>query len=238
MNANGLISFILIALLPLSGFADCKASDGFFKEGRRYFEREQYLLSSTQFKIASQFACSPNEKSEALFGYALSMNKLGERGEVLTSLEDIEATSSTVVKPRANLLKYLELGAQNTSQLSSDQLKRVKLWEERSFTLEHSKSPALAGVMSAVIPGAGQAYVGAWQSAAYSFLINALFLSAAIELQNKGLYATSLSAGVVFSVTYIGGIISSVQSAKTYNKNQTAPLESKMYQDLFPELNP
>lgn len=236
MNANGLISFLLMVLIPVAGWADCKEAANFFKEGRRYFERDQYLLSSMQFKTSSQFACTTNDKSEALFAYALAMNKLGEKSEVLSALEDLETVAPSETKIKTNLFKRLELGM--NTPLSADQQKRLKLWDERSLTPEHYKSPGLAGTMSAVLPGAGQAYVGSWQSAAYSFLINALFLSAAIELQNKGLYATSLSAGVVFSVTYVGGIISAVQSAQTYNRNQVAPLESKMYQDLFPELKP
>jgi hypothetical protein len=236
MNANGLISFLLLLFVPLVSFADCKEAADFLKEGRRYFEHEQYLLSSVQFKISSQFACPANEKSDSLFAYTLAMNKLGEKSEVLSSLGELDSSASADLKSKTNLFKRLELGM--AAPLSADQERRVKAWEERVLLPEHPKSPALAGTMSAILPGAGQAYVGSWQSAAYSFLINALFLSATIELQNKGLYATSLSAGAVFSVTYIGGILSAVQSAQTYNHNQVVPMETKMYQELFPELKP
>lgn len=236
MNARCWISFFVILFSAVSSFATCKSSPNFFLEGKNYYDQQQYLLSSIQFKMASLFACDDTQKADSLFSYALAMNRLGEKSEVLKTLNELPATTAPEASSKANLFKYLELNM--NTPLSEDQKKRVALWEHRSFEIENRKSPALAGALSAIIPGAGQAYVGAWQSAAYSFLINALFLSAALELQNKDLHASALTAGVVFSVTYIGGIISAAQSAKTYNTNQTSQLDAKMYQELFPELRP
>jgi len=236
MIVNGLISFLLVMLISVTGWTNCNEFTSLYNEGRRYFAREQYLLSSIQFKLSSQFSCETKSKVEALFAYSLAMNKLGEKSEVLSTLEDLELLATPEPKLKINLFKRLELGI--SSPLSIDQQNRLKLWDERSLTPVNYKSPALAGAMSAVLPGLGQAYVGTWQSAAYSFLINALFLSATIELQKKGFYATSLTSGVVFSITYVGGIISAVQTAQIYNRNQVTPLELKLFEELFPELHP
>jgi len=43
------------------------------------------------------------------------------------------------------------------------------------------KSAALAGTLSALLPGAGQAYTGRYRQAAVSFLLNAAFLLGAVE---------------------------------------------------------
>lgn len=236
MNVRYWINFLIVFFFGVSGFSACKDSPNFSLEGKNYYEQQQYLLSSIQFKMASLFSCNDNQKTDNLFSYALAMNRLGEKSEVLKTLNTLPATSTPEVSARTNLFKHLELGMR--TPLSEEQKKRVDIWEHRSFDIENRKSPVLAGALSAILPGAGQAYVGAWQSAAYSFLINALFLSAALELQNKDLHASALTAGVVFSVTYVGGIISAAQSAKTYNNNQTSPLEARMYQELFPELRP
>lgn len=216
----------------------CKQNSGFLQEGQKYFQREQYLLASIQFKIASQFACANNDKNGALFSYMISMNKLNERAEVLTTLTEIDSSGDAALKSRLALFKNLELKIQSEKELSTEQLKRMNLWENRQFDIPNRKSPGLAGTMSAVLPGSGQAYVGAWSSALYSFALNSLFLATSLEFQREGLHTAALASAAIFSITYVGGIISANQAAHLYNQTQILPLEKQRYLELFPELVP
>ncbi|MGZ3781021.1 MAG: hypothetical protein ACXVCY_10265 [Pseudobdellovibrionaceae bacterium] len=239
MDAIGWIKIFIFSLLfcPIA-WAGCLQSQNFASEGKKYFESEQYLLASIQFKLASQFQCSEEEKNQALYSYLLSMNRLGEKKEVLLTLEELEKKSSAEIAPKLNLFKKVVLDVPTDAKLSFEQRRRVDLWEKRDLHFAGEKMPWVAGTMSAIVPGAGQAYVGAWSSALYSFVLNSLFLATTLELQREGLYASSLASGLVFSVTYVGGILSANQAAHLFNKSRLEAQEKEKFLDLFPELIP
>lgn len=239
MNAIGWVKFFVISLfLSSSAWAECQQGQVFSSEGKKYFAREQYLLASIQFKMASQFQCSADEKKQALFSYLLSMEQLGENDEVLATIEDLERNLSPEVEAKLNLFKKMELDISVDQKLTMDQRRRIDLWAKRNRHFEDEKAPWVAGTLSAILPGAGQAYVGAWSSGLYSFVLNSLFLATTMELQREGLYAASLVSGLVFSVTYVGGILSANQAAYLYNKSRLEPQEKEKFQELFPELVP
>ena len=81
-----------------------------------------------------------------------------------------------------------------------------------------------------ILPGAGYLYVGQKQSAVTAFLLNGLFIAAAVHFFCKweiaaGVITTSFEAG-----WYFGGIYGAGESAKLYNE--------RVYEDLaYPALN-
>lgn len=80
------------------------------------------------------------------------------------------------------------------------------------------KSPALAGTLAAVLPGAGHVYTDRYRDALIAFLLNGAFIWSAIELFQKDEYVT---AGIVtfFEIGwYSGNIYSAVSSAHKYNE--------------------
>ena len=82
------------------------------------------------------------------------------------------------------------------------------------------KSPGTAGLLAAVLPGAGHLYTERPKSAAVAFLLNATFIAAAVELFRKD---NNVLGGIVTFVEagwYIGNIYSAANSAHKYNKNQ------------------
>jgi len=89
--------------------------------------------------------------------------------------------------------------------------------------LEHietipQKSPALAGILAAVVPGAGHLYVERPRDALVAFLLNGAFIFAAIELFEDDNY---VAGGVVtfFELGwYTGNIYSAISSSHKYNK--------------------
>jgi hypothetical protein len=232
--ASGWISFFLLR----ANAVPCDSFEKFYREGQRYYQAQQFLMASVQFKLSSQFACDADLQGRGLFSYALAMNELSERNEVFASLRQIRDLPGPELHRRANLFEVVELKTKMPESLEPDQAQRVHAWNTRAFLDVPTKSPWVAGGLSAVIPGAGQAYVGAWQSGLYSFVINSLFLATALELNRKGLQTSSLAAGAVFSVTYFGGILAATQAAHLYNENQVRPFETDLHRKLFPELSP
>jgi hypothetical protein len=81
------------------------------------------------------------------------------------------------------------------------------------------KSPALAGLMSAVIPGTGHFYTGRWRDGAIALLLNGAFLAAGIEAVSAG---NEAAAGVLLffeAAWYSGTIYGAVNAAYKYNRD-------------------
>lgn len=220
-----------IFLLPLSARSfTCAESDLQLKYANQLESHQQFLLASVQYSLVS-LAENCDVKYEARLGYARAMFALAENDEVVRTLTPLKDSSAPIsVKKRATYI----LGFIDSSLLSdSDNETREKflLWKNREHV--EKKSAVLAGSLSAILPGTGQIYNGNYQSAALSFVLNALFLAATIELQQKGLYATSIAAGAVFSITYVGNIVSAAKGAEQININWNSARDVQLRKTLF-----
>jgi tetratricopeptide (TPR) repeat protein len=81
------------------------------------------------------------------------------------------------------------------------------------------KSPALAGLMSAIIPGTGHFYTGRWRDGAVALLLNGAFLAAGIEAVSAG---NEAAAGVLLffeAAWYSGAIYGAVNAAHKHNRD-------------------
>ena len=81
-----------------------------------------------------------------------------------------------------------------------------------------SKSPALAGWMSAVLPGAGQLYIERPRDATVSFLLNGLFIWATAEQFRKDNHVTGGILLFFEAGWYVGNIYNAVGGAHKYNR--------------------
>ncbi|MCX5856267.1 MAG: tetratricopeptide repeat protein, partial [Deltaproteobacteria bacterium] len=80
------------------------------------------------------------------------------------------------------------------------------------------KSPALAGTLAAILPGAGHFYTERYRDALVAFLLNGAFIWGAVELFQ---HDNPVAGGIVtfFEIGwYVGNIYSAVDSAHKYNK--------------------
>lgn len=106
----------------------------------------------------------------------------------------------------------------------------------RHYHAARVKSPALAGVLSAVLPGAGQLYSGSLPAAAVTFVLNSLFIGATVELARDKQYVTAAAAGTAASFFYIGGIINAADLARRRNRIAQQPYEDQLEELLVPEV--
>jgi tetratricopeptide (TPR) repeat protein len=82
------------------------------------------------------------------------------------------------------------------------------------------KSPTLAGILSGVLPGAGQLYCGRYGDAITAFLLNAAFIGGAISSFHS---ECNWAGGILLffeSGWYLGNIYSAITSAHKYNQRQ------------------
>lgn len=98
------------------------------------------------------------------------------------------------------------------------------------FTLEKHKSPALASIMSAIIPGSGKIYAGDWKNGLMSFL----YVAASSFNAYRGFRKHGVNSGYgwIYSSLgfcfYAGNIWGSHKEALRFNKRKKKILEEKV----------
>lgn len=100
------------------------------------------------------------------------------------------------------------------------------------------KSVCRAQTLSAILPGAGFLYVGQRQSAITAFLLNALFIAAAVQFFHRGYWAlgaitTSLETGWYFGAIYGSGEAAHYFNERLYEHLAEPYLDKK---SLYPTL--
>ncbi|MBL0691742.1 MAG: hypothetical protein JJV97_05365 [SAR324 cluster bacterium] len=93
-------------------------------------------------------------------------------------------------------------------------------WQTREITGQ--KSPFLAGIMSAIVPGSGSAYSGFWQEGFYSLLLVGMFFNAHQEANtsNDRGYRNLSPLLALLTVSFYGGsIYTAVNSAYFFNSD-------------------
>ncbi len=80
------------------------------------------------------------------------------------------------------------------------------------------RSPALAGLMSAALPGAGQAWVGRWAEAGSALLVNGLLVASGVELYRREQWFGLGAVGLLGVGFYGGNVFSAVHGARRFNR--------------------
>ncbi len=210
----------------------CRQSEVVFKLGKDLLKRDQNLLAIQFFSQYAVNGCDSGNQLAARILWAQALYNLGENEEAVEVMKALPGDES--VRKSEILRGWYQPELRHL--LSTEAQTRFEKWDLWTQNLPQEKAPWVAGSLSAIVPGLGQAYNGNYQSAAFSFVLNALFLSATIETQQKGLYATSLAAGTIFSIVYVGNILGSVQSARAINNQESAETIENEKVRVFPEL--
>ena len=82
------------------------------------------------------------------------------------------------------------------------------------------KSPSTAGALSAILPGAGQLYVGRPTDAALAFGLNAAFIWGAVEAAESEKWGLFGLVGLMEVAWYGGNIYNAVNGAHIHNREQ------------------
>jgi TM2 domain-containing membrane protein YozV len=83
-----------------------------------------------------------------------------------------------------------------------------------------SRSPAAAAAMSAVLPGAGQLYVGRPVDAALAFGLNAAFITGTVAAAQDENWPVFALLGIIEVVWYGGNLYNAINGAHRYNQDQ------------------
>jgi len=98
-----------------------------------------------------------------------------------------------------------------------------------------SKDPMTAGILAALIPGLGHAYATRYRDAMVAFLLNGLFIWAALESFDEGHNALGAILGILELGWYTGNIYSAANVASKYNTRMQNEFRSS-FKDSFDAL--
>jgi outer membrane protein assembly factor BamD (BamD/ComL family) len=90
------------------------------------------------------------------------------------------------------------------------------------------KSPALAGAMSAVVPGSGYMYAGRYGDGVVALVVNGLFIAGTIAAMHQENYAVAAIVGGIGLPFYIGNIYGSANAATKWNIGVRKELREKL----------
>ena len=131
-------------------------------------------------------------------------------------------------------LSHLEENRLPDAQQSFSELPEPQSSELQSFIDQYRqlprKSPALAGTLSAIMPGAGQLYTERPKQAGAAFALNATFIYGAIEAWNNENYTV---AGILslFEIGWYGGnIYNAMNNAHKINRDRETQFKQQLQQ--------
>lgn len=176
--------------------------------GKKYVE----VVHSVETGILASIDCAfPafHDLLVMLYDSYSHLGRIAQRDHLLQLLENSHPESAE---------KFQLLSALQCADFPSLQLMGDSIQEQLSYYCLNAKSVRRAEFLNAVLPGAGYFYLGQKQSAVTAFLINSLFIGAAIaffEMDNipAGIITLSLEGG-----WYFGGIYGAGLAAKYYNE--------------------
>lgn len=90
------------------------------------------------------------------------------------------------------------------------------------------KSPLVAGILSAIVPGSGQMYAGHYGDGVASLLLNGLFIAGTAVAIHQENYATAGVVGVIGLPFYIGNIYGAANAATKWNLGVRAGLRDSL----------
>ncbi len=105
-------------------------------------------------------------------------------------------------------IQQFALGFQNDSYLD----------DLLNYYHANKKSVAKAQLLNAILPGAGYLYIGQKKSAFTAFVLNGLFIAAAVQFFRNDQFAAGIITTGFESGWYFGGIYGAGEEAKYYNE--------------------
>lgn len=208
------------------------------------FADGEYYRAVTEYKrLVHYFPGSPRAaQAQQRIGQALLLG-----GEPLQALRHID--SQLAGAPAADRDRWLQLRAIGWMDLEADQpmpLRRANLDRARadlsavsSAAADHEriagflhalddppelprKSPALAGTMSAILPGSGSFYVGRYAEGTLAFFVNALLITGTVTAFQEHQDGLGVGLGVLALAFYGGNIYAAASGAHKFNDSAEA----------------
>lgn len=237
-------------------FAEYLAKSGQFDLATREFERLVFMVpqnDTLKTSLLSMYRRSGNFDEAIIRGkqlypeiYNMSASSAVEYGRILLLKSNFKEaktfweSNTNISSPDKIILSATSDILQDNYKSANELLQSLKP-EEHKLAIDYKKlatqavaikrkSPALAGVMSAIIPGTGRVYTKDWKDGIVSFF----FVSTMAFQSYRGFVKSGVKStrgwvyGGVGLGFYLGNIYGSVVSAKGYNKKSHQGIRNKI----------
>ena len=202
----------------------------YFKTGVSYFRANRWQNAIEAFDAFLVSFPDSRMAGEAMYLKGMSEKNLSLYSEALTTFGHIIETETAEYRARAIYQSALVLVDMEKWERAGEMFSKVPR-ESRLYSsagvfsagLENIgnipyKSPAVAGTLAAIIPGAGHLYTQRRRDALVAFLLNGVFIWSAVELFNDEKYVTGGIVTFFELGWYSGNIYSAVSSAHKFNR--------------------
>jgi len=237
-----------LILFPDSGKADYAS----FEIGMAYFKGEEYGAAARSFLAVHQKYPESGYAVQAVYLEGSSQWKLKNYDRARVVLESLsEQHPESEYAPRSLVVICLVALDENKAEVSHQTLKRFldrypghpgeESVKEAAVQLDlyqelPEKSPVLAGIMSAILPGSGYIYAEHYGDGITAFLINGLFIAGTVTAINQENYALAGIVGGIGAPFYLGNIYGSANAAKKWNLGVRNEVIEKIRSTLAPLL--
>jgi TolA-binding protein len=227
--------------------ADARSGRVQLRIGLAYQRGQQWEDARHTFEAIAQQHPDPEIRAEAAYLIGETAFRQGRYAQAIVDLRPVaERYGSTPIGERAHyLLGWSYLRARQwleasqtfaTIDTASPLFPSSRALAEAAREGQHlpRKSPALAGLMSGVIPGTGHFYTGRWRDGTIALVLNGAFLAAGIEAVSAGNEAAAALLLFFEAAWYSGAIYGAVNAAHKYNLD----LEERWLQGLERQYSP
>jgi tetratricopeptide (TPR) repeat protein len=227
-----------------------KADYAFFGIAMAYFKGEEYGAAARSFLVLRDKYPESGYAIQAEYLGGVSQWKLKNYDRARAALETLaEKYPESEYAPRSLVVICLAALDENKAEVSRQALKRfleqypghpgVENVREALALLDRyqelpEKSPVLAGVMSAILPGSGYIYAEHYGDGITAFLINGLFIAGTVAAINQENYAVAGIVGGIGVPFYLGNIYGSANAAKKWNLGVRNEVIQKIHSTLAP----
>jgi len=182
-----------------------KYFEGLTNHDNRYADEAQFLMGQTHLD-SKKYKNAIMEWQNFLHRYQKSPLKNAATYQTAWAhflIENMDDAQSS----------FLTLHNKLFNSHSTSMIQEINTWDALP-----SRSPTLAGIMSAILPGSGQVYTGrAWDGVS-AFFINAAFAYGIYETIDREHYVAAGILAIVASGFYGGNILGAVSNAHKFNR--------------------
>jgi TolA-binding protein/TM2 domain-containing membrane protein YozV len=221
-----------------------KADYALFRVGTAYYRGEEYESATHTFAAAQEKYGMGEYGAPSAYFEGASLWKLGRFDRAGAAFDRVAALDPTsgyaplsligksllsydaknVPGCRGELARFLESYPQDAR---AERVRQTIALLDKNGEVPR-KSPAVAGVMSAFVPGSGYMYAGRYGDGVVALIVNGLFIAGTVAAIHQENYAVAAIVGGIGLPFYIGNIYGSANAATKWNIGVRKELREKI----------
>ncbi len=196
-----------------------------FATVRETYGRSRVAADSGYFEGLSLWKLGRFDRAETAFDRVVALDTESEYASLaLLGKSLVSYDAKNIPGCRHELVRFLASYPEDTR---ADNVRETIALLDKNQELPR-KSPVLAGVMSAFVPGSGYMYAGRYGDGIMAFIVNGLFIAGTVVAIHEENYAVAAIVGGIGLPFYVGNIYGSANAATKWNIGVRKELRGKI----------